>query len=143
VERLQKKSNDPVAMLISLCGSRTKFAEKYKEAMAKSLMLSQDYDTDQEVMQTWNGKDQWSPHSHTFFLKVISLELVKQHFTENIMVGSDVMIKDMSNARRVDRKVHEHLPHIDDRFHAAVMSRLYWPEHPDEPNINLIPSIHR
>ncbi|SAM03090.1 hypothetical protein [Absidia glauca] len=121
VERLQKKSNDPVAMLISLCGSRTKFAEKYKEAMAKSLMLSQDYDTDQEV---------------------ISLELVKQHFTENIMVGSDVMIKDMSNARRVDRKVHEHLPHIDDRFHATVMSRLYWPEHPDEPNINLIPSIH-
>lgn len=70
VERLQKKSNDPVAMLISLCGSRTKFAEKYKEAMAKSLLLSQDYDTDQEVMQKrngWCGKVLGFLHSHTLF----------------------------------------------------------------------------
>ncbi|KAI8339492.1 hypothetical protein BC941DRAFT_420635 [Chlamydoabsidia padenii] len=121
VERLQKKSNDLFAMLISLSGSKTKFVEKYKEVMSKSLMLAQDYNADQEV---------------------ITLELVKQHFTENIMSGCDVMIKDMSNARRVNRKIHERLPNLDERFYATVISKLYWPEQPEELEINLIPTIH-
>ncbi|KAI8084632.1 uncharacterized protein BX664DRAFT_266102, partial [Halteromyces radiatus] len=107
LERLQRKATDLVAMLISMCGSRTKFVEGYKKGLAKSLMTIQDYDTDQEM---------------------ILLEMLKQRFPEYTMNACDIMIKDINDSRRINRQVHEDNPDLDDRFKTFILSKEYWPK---------------
>ncbi|CAO3597632.1 unnamed protein product [Absidia cylindrospora] len=122
LEQLQRKSNDMVAMLINMCGSVSKFVEAYKENMTKPLLTAKDYDVDQEM---------------------INLELVKKHLPENSMTACDIMIRDMNDARRIDRKVHDSSSDIDDCFHATILSKHYWPKQKLEQNIRLPPAIEK
>ncbi|KAI7858961.1 hypothetical protein BDC45DRAFT_497984 [Circinella umbellata] len=119
--RLQQMSLDPVAMLISICGSTTAFVEQYQEKLGKAIMLSNNYDTDEEM---------------------IKLEMLKRRFPENTMTSCDIMVKDMAESRRLDRQIHEDAQEVQPNFHAMILSRHYWPEEnsdddDDDDNYNL------
>ncbi|KAI9276817.1 hypothetical protein BDA99DRAFT_119205 [Phascolomyces articulosus] len=107
LSRLQQMSLDPIAMLISICGATTDFVEKYQEKLGKALMLSNNYETDEEM---------------------IKLEMLKRRFPENTMTSCDIMIKDMAESRRLDRQIHEDEQQVQSTFHAMILSRHYWPE---------------
>ncbi|KAI8140035.1 hypothetical protein BJV82DRAFT_672133 [Fennellomyces sp. T-0311] len=107
LKRLQQMALDPIAMLISICGSTTAFVEEYQEKLSKALLLTDNYDTDEEM---------------------IKLEMLKRRFPENTMTSCDIMIKDIAESRRLDRQIHEDAPHIQPSFHGMILSRHYWPE---------------
>ncbi|KAI8073133.1 hypothetical protein BC940DRAFT_290621 [Gongronella butleri] len=108
LDRLQRMSGDLVAMLISLCGSISQFFQGYQRHLGRALLMGADYDTENEVM---------------------NLEIVKRHFPENKMTECDVMIKDVTEGKRLDRQIHDGIASSDiDFFHGVIMSRHYWPK---------------
>ncbi|KAI9312941.1 hypothetical protein BX666DRAFT_2030826 [Dichotomocladium elegans] len=106
-ERIERMSADMIAILISMCGSTTDFVEAYQERLARELLSTVDYNTDEEVVR---------------------LELLKRRFPENTLVACDVMIKDIAESKRLDRQLHIADPNAPDQFHSIIMSRHYWPE---------------
>ncbi|KAI9302922.1 hypothetical protein BJ944DRAFT_251098, partial [Cunninghamella echinulata] len=107
IDRLRKKVEDLIAMLISLCGSVNSFIEGYQEILGQSLLMAQNYDIEHEMFY---------------------LENIKQRFPQNTLIGCDIMIKDIEDGRRLDRQIHEASDNIDSTFHSFILSKNYWPE---------------
>ncbi|KAI8335599.1 hypothetical protein BD560DRAFT_414045 [Blakeslea trispora] len=103
--RLQRKSKDPIVMLISLCGSLKEFIKGYSNTLGQVLLETNGYDIDEEVRR---------------------LEILKQNFPPDAFHRCDVMLRDMSESRRLDRAIHEN-DKVNPTFHAIIMSRKYWP----------------
>ncbi|KAG2195281.1 hypothetical protein INT47_005056 [Mucor saturninus] len=112
LRKLQEKSRDPVAMIISMCNPIQKFIERYGDILAEALLQLTDYDTDKEVQR---------------------LELLKKNFPADAFTKCDVMLRDVDSSKRLDRQIHEN-PEIDSTFHTVLLSRLYWPDADDEDN---------
>jgi hypothetical protein len=55
------------------------------------------------------------------------LELLKLRFDERELQNLDVMVKDVMESKRFDNNVRARRQLIDDQFHAAILSRLFWP----------------
>ncbi|KAI8085781.1 uncharacterized protein B0P05DRAFT_533678 [Gilbertella persicaria] len=114
LRRLQRKSKDPVAMLISMCKSLKDFIREYSDKLGQILLTSKGYDTDEEVRK---------------------LEMLKQNFPPEAFLRCDIMLRDMDDSRRLDKSVHEK-PGVASSFHAIIMSRKYWPGGDEEDKEN-------
>ncbi|KAI8368346.1 chitin synthase-domain-containing protein [Choanephora cucurbitarum] len=112
LRRLQRKSKDPIAMLISLCRSLKDFIKGYSDQLGQVLLETKGYAIDEEVRR---------------------LEILKQNFPVDAFHRCDVMLRDMSESRRLDKAIHQNST-LDPSFHAIIMSRKYWPGggHDDE-----------
>ncbi|ORX50431.1 hypothetical protein DM01DRAFT_1408967 [Hesseltinella vesiculosa] len=126
LERLQRKCHDLLAMLISLCGSIPQFIEGYQTQLAQALLMNVDYDT--------------LPEEET-------LEILKTHFPENTLFACEIMLKDMTESKRLDTQIHEANNSTSDFLHGIIMSRHYWPEayresaKEDFDKLSLLPSV--
>lgn len=110
LQRLRRLSLDSVAMVISMCNSVEELIEAYQAKLAEELLMSPNYNTDEEI---------------------IHLEMLKSRFPEHTFNTCDVMIKDVAESKRMDRQIHLDDPYMDDNFHFMVLSRHYWPERED------------
>jgi anaphase-promoting complex subunit 2 len=106
LRRLQDKSADPVAMLISLCKPISSFVEGYKKTLGEVLLSSDTYNVDKEF---------------------VHLERLKQYFPTDTLSACDAMLKDIDESKRINRKVHEN-PEIGNNMQSLVISRRFWPE---------------
>lgn len=105
LRRLQQKSRDPVAMLISMCKSLNDFIKGYSNKLGEVLLLAKNYDTDTEVQK---------------------LELLKRNFPADTFLRCDIMLRDVDMSKRLDKSIHENKD-ISGSFHAIMLSRCYWP----------------
>lgn len=106
LRKLQYKSRDPVAMLISMCKPLQHFVKRYGDRLGEALLKIKNYDTDAEVQR---------------------LELLKKNFPADTFSRCDVMLRDIDNSKRLDKSIHED-PEIKDSFHTIMLSRCYWPD---------------
>ncbi|CAO3638855.1 unnamed protein product [Mucor hiemalis] len=113
LRRLQQKSRDPVAMLISMCSSLKDFIKGYSNKLGEVLLTTKNYDTEEEVRK---------------------LELLKRNFPPDTFLRCDIMLKDMDDSRRLDKSIHDSAG-IDNNFHAIILSRCYWPWGGDEDDL--------
>lgn len=113
LRRLQQKSRDLVAMLISMCPSLKDFIKCYSNKLGEVLLLTKNYDTDAEVQK---------------------LELLKRNFPADTFLRCDIMLKDVDMSRRLDKSIHEN-EDISKSFHAIILSTFYWPGGDDDSDI--------
>lgn len=111
------KTEDVIGTLISALGSQEIFIKEFQSIMAERL-LSNQAGFQQEI-------------------KVLSL--LKRRFGDSALQNCDVMVKDIYDSRRVDALLRKSLRgsrgHVEscDKYHAKILSRLFWPSLPREP----------
>ncbi|KAG0766226.1 hypothetical protein G6F57_004973 [Rhizopus arrhizus] len=110
LRRLQTKSTDITAMLISMCNPVKDFVTAYSNQLGKMLLSTKDYDIDAEILR---------------------LETLKLNFPPNTFIRCDIMLKDVADSKRIDKAVHES-KNIDHSFHTIILSRKYWPGGKDD-----------
>jgi anaphase-promoting complex subunit 2 len=84
--------------------------EDYQRFLATNLLVTRNYDTDNEVRL---------------------LEVLKRSFGANKFHECDVMIKDIDDGKRVDKMIHDENHDIATDFHGVILSKHYWPEMKD------------
>ncbi|KAK9701972.1 Anaphase-promoting complex subunit 2 [Basidiobolus ranarum] len=103
----RSRNADIISMLVNIYDTRDVFVKEFQTLLADRLLSVQEYDTEREVRH---------------------LELLKLRFGEVSLQSCEVMIKDITDSKRVD-----HAIHADGRFnenistHATILSRLFWP----------------
>ncbi|KAG5988133.1 hypothetical protein E4U43_004830 [Claviceps pusilla] len=119
------KNEDVAGTLINALGSQEIFIKEFQMIMAERL-LSKQTSFQQEI-------------------KVLSL--LKKRFGESALQNCDVMVKDIYDSKRVDALLRKSLRlrgadvrdvrHVRQqnliRYHAKILSRLFWPSLPKEP----------
>ncbi|GAN09959.1 anaphase-promoting complex subunit 2-like [Mucor ambiguus] len=105
LRRLQQKSKDSIAMLISMCSSLKDFIKGYSDKLGHVLLSTNNYDTIDEIQR---------------------LELLKRNFPPDTFLRCDVMLQDITDSRRLDTSVHLNNG-INPNLHAIIVSRKYWP----------------
>ncbi|CCG84833.1 protein of unknown function [Taphrina deformans PYCC 5710] len=108
----KNRASDIIGSLISIYENKDVFARELQTLLADRLLAVTDHNIDQELR---------------------NLELLKVRFGDGMLSVCDVMLKDMSNSRRVDLAVHEprdgvaNAEGLDRVIHTTIVSRLYWP----------------
>jgi anaphase-promoting complex subunit 2 len=98
-------SEDILALLISIYGSKEVFVNEYRLMLADKLLNQMDYQTDSSV--------------HT-------LELLKLRFGEQSMRHCEVMVKDIDDSKRTNAQIKEELR--DSVVDSVIVSHIFWPK---------------
>lgn len=107
----KNRASDIIGSLISIYENKDVFVKELQTLLADRLLAVTDYNVDQELR---------------------NLELLKVRFGEGMLSVCDVMLKDMTDSRRLDVQIHAPQPAADttlsdDVLHTTILSRLYWP----------------
>lgn len=73
--------NDIISTLVGVYGSKDMFIEEYRKTLSEKLLLKTNYDCDHEIQ---------------------TLELLKLRFDESALHNCEVMLKDMSDSKRIN-----------------------------------------
>jgi anaphase-promoting complex subunit 2 len=98
-------SEDILALLVSIYGSKEVFVNEYRLMLADKLLNQMDYQTDSSV--------------HT-------LELLKLRFGEQSMRHCEVMVKDIDDSKRTNAQIKEELR--DSVVDSVIVSHIFWPK---------------
>ncbi|KAI9280479.1 hypothetical protein BY458DRAFT_500778 [Sporodiniella umbellata] len=104
LRKLQIKSADITATLISLCNPLKDFVDAYSDKLRDALFYTENYNVDTEIR---------------------SLEVLKLNFPPDTFTRCDIMLRDISDSKRTDKAIHEN-PTIDPSFHPIIISKKYW-----------------
>ncbi|XP_028171394.1 anaphase-promoting complex subunit 2 [Ostrinia nubilalis] len=110
-----RKANDIISMLVNVYGSKELFVNEYRTLLADRLLAQSVINTDKEIRY---------------------LELLKVRFGESQLHFCEVMLKDISDSKRINALVHQ-----DKNFEASsknftsnamILSAQFWPPFKDE-----------
>eukprot|EP01126_Amoeba_proteus_P026492 TRINITY_DN2624_c0_g1_i16.p1 TRINITY_DN2624_c0_g1~~TRINITY_DN2624_c0_g1_i16.p1 ORF type:complete len:336 (-),score=81.60 TRINITY_DN2624_c0_g1_i16:1277-2284(-) len=112
--KLSSRSRDVISMLVSLAGSKETFITEYTSVLSGHLLAINDYDIDKEFGQ---------------------VEFFKMKFGEQNLHKCEVMLKDVSDSKRINEHIHAKIKrsilsqevksnHV---LQATVVSGLFWP----------------
>lgn len=110
---MKNKASDIIGSLITIYENKDVFVRELQTLLADRLFAVTNYNIDQELR---------------------NLEMLKLRFGDSMMSVCDVMLKDVSDSKRIDAQVHEVKPEIpgyvkaDNILHCTIVSRLYWPQ---------------
>ncbi|CAE6423182.1 unnamed protein product [Rhizoctonia solani] len=97
------KPGDIVSTLVSIYDSRDLFVKELQSMLGQRLLAVKDHDYDNETR---------------------NVEILKLRFGEAALQLCDVMLRDVTDSRRVDK----HLAgRLDTPLHATIISHLFWP----------------
>lgn len=99
-------SEDILALLVSIYGSKEVFVNEYRLMLADKLLHQLDYQTDSSV--------------HT-------LELLKLRFGEQSMRHCEVMVKDIDDSKRTNTQIKEELKGSS-VVDSVIVSHIFWPK---------------
>lgn len=111
----KNRASDIIGSLISIYENKDVFVKELQTLLSDRLLAVTDYNIDQELR---------------------NLEMLKVRFGDGMLSVCDVMLKDVSDSRRIDGLVHVPEPNDDETeqeesddnvLHTTVVSRLYWP----------------
>ncbi|KAL0819780.1 hypothetical protein ABMA28_007821 [Loxostege sticticalis] len=110
-----RKANDIISMLVNVYGSKELFVNEYRTLLADRLLAQSVINTDKEIRY---------------------LELLKLRFGESQLHFCEVMLKDISDSKRINALIHQ-----DKNFepssknftsNAMILSAQFWPPFKDE-----------
>ena len=122
----RSKGLDVVGSLFSLYESKEVWIKEVQTILAARLLQDGEYDFEREVR---------------------TLELLKLRFGDGPTQSADIMLKDVSDSKRVDgvirelQRLHPRDADVPD-FHAKILSRLYWPQLKEETFLPPLPIRH-
>ena len=89
-------SGDIVSMLLNIYDTKEVFVKELQVILAERLLASKDYNAEKEVISI----DKCVDRQHR------NLEMIKVRFGEANVQQCDVMLKDITESKRVDRVIH-------------------------------------
>lgn len=119
-----QRTGDITSVLINIYGSKELFVKEYRLLLSERLLALPDYNVDKEARY---------------------LELLKLRFGEEHMTQCDVMLKDISDSKRISSRIHEDLQGAESQADMAatgdlrifILSRLFWPTLKGEDTLQL------
>ncbi|KAI9791999.1 MAG: hypothetical protein M1833_001283, partial [Piccolia ochrophora] len=151
----KSRSSDVIGSLMSLFASKDVFVKEFQNIMGERL-LKKEFDAEKEARPSpyFLLPFRWANPSQKRVL-----ELLKLRFGESALQACEVMLRDVSDSKAIDRNIrtdqHLHLSaaqlsspsrrqsagsHPAPALHAKILSRLFWPDLHDA-TFNLPPAI--
>ncbi|EFP82746.2 uncharacterized protein PGTG_08942 [Puccinia graminis f. sp. tritici CRL 75-36-700-3] len=96
--------DDVIESLVSIYENRDGFVKELQTLLASRLLAVKGFDVTQELTR---------------------IEILKGKFGEANLQPCDIMLKDLSDSKRIDTAVHEAIPKAP--IHPIIISRLFWP----------------
>ncbi|PLW15690.1 hypothetical protein PCANC_14344 [Puccinia coronata f. sp. avenae] len=96
--------DDVIESLVSIYENRDGFVKELQTLLASRLLAVKGFDVTQELTR---------------------IEILKGKFGEANLQPCDIMLKDLSDSKRIDTAVHEVIPNAP--VHPIIISRLFWP----------------
>ncbi|XP_072930012.1 anaphase-promoting complex subunit 2 [Epargyreus clarus] len=110
-----RKSNDIISMLVNVYGSKELFVNEYRTLLADRLLAQSVINTEKEIRY---------------------LELLKLKFGESQLHFCEVMLKDISDSKRINALIHQdkNVEELNKKFtsNAMILSAQFWPPFKDE-----------
>lgn len=110
-----RRTNDIISMLVNVYGSKELFVNEYRTLLADRLLAQNIVNTDKEIRY---------------------LELLKLRFGESQLHYCEVMLKDISESKRINALIHQDksIEEINKKFtsNAMILSAQFWPPFKDE-----------
>lgn len=100
------RASDIVGTLVSIYETREAIVKELQSYLATRLLAIEDYDSVKELR---------------------TIELLKIRFGEEALHVCDVMLKDMSDSKRINDHVHGDIETV---VQPLIISRMFWPEVP-------------
>ena len=105
-----RNAEDILNSLVNIYDSKDVFVEQFQKYLAEKLLTIADYQNEKEIGY---------------------VEMLKVRFGEGCMQQCEVMIKDVSDSRRVDAMIHDGLKSSGEAenvvVHCLMLSHLFWP----------------
>jgi len=96
--------DDVIESLVSIYENRDGFVKELQTLLASRLLAVKGFDVTQELTR---------------------IEILKGKFGEANLQPCDIMLKDLSDSKRIDTAIHEVIPNAP--IHPIIISRLFWP----------------
>lgn len=103
------RTADIISMVVDIYGSKELFVNEYKNLLAERLLLHLDSSTDKEIR---------------------TLELLKLRFGENALHSCEVMLRDMSESKRINAFIHDDPNYLERKsfdIRSLILSCQFWP----------------
>lgn len=110
---------DVIALLVSLLGNRDVVLNEYRSVLAQRLLAKNSFDIDAEI-------------------KVH--ELLKVRFGESALHTTDVMLKDISDSKRLNTQLQVPIA-PDGAFRSLIVSACYWPSFASPAEADFVPHV--
>lgn len=115
VDSSDRKANDIISMLVNVYGSKELFVNEYRTLLADRLLAQTALNTEKEIRY---------------------LELLKLRFGESQLHFCEVMLKDISDSKRINALIHQdkEIETLNKKFtsNAMILSAQFWPPFKDE-----------
>ncbi|VVC94836.1 unnamed protein product [Leptidea sinapis] len=115
VNASNRKTSDIISMLVNVYGSKELFVNEYRTLLADRLLAQGVINTEKEIRH---------------------LELLKLRFGESQLHNCEVMLKDISDSKRINALIHQDqtFQELNNKFtaNAMIMSAQFWPPFKDE-----------
>ncbi|XP_063627765.1 anaphase-promoting complex subunit 2 [Cydia splendana] len=120
-----RKASDIISMLVNVYGSKELFVNEYRTLLADRLLAQNVINTEKEIRY---------------------LELLKLRFGESQLHFCEVMLKDISDSKRINALIQQHsnFKALNEKFtsNAMILSAQFWPPFKDE-NLELPDEIKK
>lgn len=90
------RTADIISMVVDIYGSKDLFVSEYRNLLADRLLTQLDFSPDKEIR---------------------NLELLKLRFGENLLHNCEVMLKDISESKRINSHIQSDINYIDSGYH--------------------------
>lgn len=115
VDSNDRKASDIISMLVNVYGSKELFVNEYRTLLADRLLAQSAINTEKEIRY---------------------LELLKLRFGESQLHFCEVMLKDISDSKRINALIHQdnNIEELNKKFtsNAMILSAQFWPPFKDE-----------
>ncbi|KAG7298075.1 hypothetical protein JYU34_018845 [Plutella xylostella] len=115
VNSSDRKASDIISMLVNVYGSKELFVNEYRTLLADRLLAQSVINTEKEIRY---------------------LELLKLRFGESQLHFCEVMLKDVSDSKRINALIHQdkNFMALNEKFtsNAMILSAQFWPPFKDE-----------
>ncbi|KAJ2609751.1 Anaphase-promoting complex subunit 2 [Coemansia sp. RSA 1365] len=103
----QRRDADVLSLLVSIYDTKDVFVQEFEASLAQRLLGCTDYNTARELRQ---------------------VEMMKLRFGGTAMERCEVMLKDISDSKRINQNVLDasRTQHADMPLHATIVSRQFW-----------------
>ena len=111
----RRRSSDIISMLVNIYGSKELFVNEYRSLLSNRLLSQFSYETEKEIR---------------------NLELLKLRFGETPLHQCEVMLKDVSDSKRINTGLHNEndskLSQLGFPVNALILSAQFWPQFKSE-----------
>lgn len=106
----QNRKSDIISMIVDIYGSKELFVSEYRNLLAERLLTQLDFTPEKEIR---------------------NLELLKLRFGENLLHSCEVMLKDISDSKRINTHIQGaafgEAPVTDPNISTLIVSSQFWP----------------